>query len=119
MMTREEKVFDILNKWEFFFGQRAGRELWADKPKAVQDQDIADFNRDMKIIRDALRPVSRETVKKLFPGCEKCNGTGAYSRYAKNLSKTLLAKYCPHCGRPLTDEAVQMVMERLEALKDE
>lgn len=24
--------------------------------------------------------------------------------------------YCPECGRPLTDEAVQMVMERLEAL---
>ena len=26
--------------------------------------------------------------------------------------------YCPECGRPLTDEAVDMVMERLEALKD-
>lgn len=55
-MTQEEKVFDILDKWEFFFGQRAGRELWGDKPKAVQDQDIADFNRDMKIVRAALTP---------------------------------------------------------------
>lgn len=27
--------------------------------------------------------------------------------------------YCPECGRPLTDEAVDMVMERLEALRDE
>ena len=26
--------------------------------------------------------------------------------------------YCPECGRPLTDEAVEMVMERMEALKD-
>lgn len=26
--------------------------------------------------------------------------------------------FCPSCGCPLTDEAVQMVMERLEALKD-
>ena len=26
--------------------------------------------------------------------------------------------YCPECGRPLTDEAVQMVMERMEALYD-
>lgn len=24
--------------------------------------------------------------------------------------------FCPHCGAPLTDEAVEMVMERLEAL---
>ena len=27
-------------------------------------------------------------------------------------------KFCPACGTPMTDEAVQMVMERLEALKD-
>ena len=66
----------------------------------------------------ALRPVSREQVEKVWMGCEKCNGSGEYSRYAENLTKTLLAKYCPHCGRPLTDEALEMVMERLEALKD-
>lgn len=27
--------------------------------------------------------------------------------------------YCPECGRPLTDEAVEMVMERMEALHSE
>ena len=64
--------------------------------------------------RKALRPVSREQVEKVWRGCEKCNGAGEYSRYAENLTKILLAKYCPHCGRPLTDEAVEMVMERLE-----
>ena len=26
--------------------------------------------------------------------------------------------FCPSCGAPMTDEAVDMVMERLEALKD-
>ena len=61
-MTREEAIIDILEKWSFFFGQRAGRELWGDKPKEVQDQDIADFNRDMNTVRSALRPVSREQV---------------------------------------------------------
>ena len=25
---------------------------------------------------------------------------------------------CPHCGAPMTDEAMQMVMERLEKLKN-
>ena len=34
------QVLDILNKWSFFYGQRAGRELWGDKPRQVQDQDI-------------------------------------------------------------------------------
>ena len=75
-MTREEKVFDILDKWEFFFGQRAGRELWAYKPKAVQDQDIADFNRDMKIVRSALRPVSREPLEKFKEFFDDLYGKG-------------------------------------------
>ena len=67
---------------------------------------------DMAI--SALRPVSREQVEKVWRGCEKCNGAGEYSRYAENLAKILLAKYCPHCGSPMTDEAVEMVMERIE-----
>ena len=66
----------------------------------------------------ALRPVSREQVEKVWRGCDMCNGIGAYDRYAKCLTKTLLAKYCPHCGAPLTDEAVEMVMERMEEMKN-
>ena len=27
-------------------------------------------------------------------------------------------RFCPSCGAPMTDEAVQMVIERLEAMKD-
>lgn len=27
------------------------------------------------------------------------------------------SNYCPNCGAPMTDEAVSIVMERLEALK--
>lgn len=54
----ELKLFDrcreILDKWEFFYGQRAGRDLWGDKPKEVQDEDVAQFNRDMQIVRAAL-----------------------------------------------------------------
>ena len=82
--------------------------------------DLSEHDQDaVEIALSALRPVSREQIEKVWRGCEKCNGAGAYSRYAENLTKTLLAKYCPHCGRPLTYDAVQMVMERLEALKDE
>ena len=75
----------------------------------------------------ALRPVSREQVEKVWPGCPKCkyedgrepmriyypdgwdNGIGF--EYGN-------AIFCPECGRPLTDEAVEMVMERLEELHD-
>lgn len=49
-----ERANDILDKWEFFYGQRAGRELWADKPTEVQNEDIANFCRDLGIVREAL-----------------------------------------------------------------
>lgn len=102
-MTREEAIE---------LKAAVGRLMYSD------NKDIRDYNALIDFIESALRPVSREQVEKVCGGCEKCNGAGEYSRYAENLTKTLLAKYCPHCGRPLTDEAVEMVMRRLEALKD-
>lgn len=41
---------DILEKLSFFYGQRAARELWNDKPREVQDEDIASFNSDMDFL---------------------------------------------------------------------
>ena len=49
-----ERAIEILDKWEFFYGQRAGRELWADKPTEVQNEDIANFCRDLGLVREAL-----------------------------------------------------------------
>lgn len=51
----QNNVFDILDKFEFFQGQRAGRELWRNKPKEVQDKDIADFIKDINYIRSYLQ----------------------------------------------------------------
>ena len=72
----------------------------------------------------ALRPVSRERVEKVWRGewvgvpnmgvydtaCSKCG----YSTGIRFWS----SDFCPNCGAPMTDEAVEMVMRRLEALKD-
>lgn len=48
---KPEDVMDILEKMDFFQGQRAGRELWFAKPVKVQEQDLADFSRDVSIIK--------------------------------------------------------------------
>ena len=68
----------------------------------------------------ALRPVSREQVEKVwrgewidaYPGTSSCKCTkcGAVQEYEST--------FCCHCGAPMTDEAVEMVMERMEALYD-
>ena len=49
-----DRAIEILDKWEFFYGQRAGRELWAEKPTEVQDEDISNFCRDLGLVREAL-----------------------------------------------------------------
>ena len=54
------KVWDILAKWGFFFGQRAGRELWVDKPAEVQDKDIWDFLNDIKLVKDLINRLQLE-----------------------------------------------------------
>ena len=75
---------------------------------------------------DALRPVSREQVEKVWRGewnninpavlkpgvswvcrCAKC---GCPQDYKHN--------FCPNCGAAQTDEAVEMVMERMEELNE-
>ena len=53
-MKEIEKAIEILDKLSFFGGQRAGRELWNDKPREVQDEDIANFNRDVEWLRDFI-----------------------------------------------------------------
>ena len=87
-----------------------------------------------EIALSALRPVSREQVEKVWPGCHKCRtcdscayrtikpeeepcfscNTDIYSNYKPEPGRM----FCSTCGAPMTDEAVEMVMERMEALYD-
>ena len=55
-MTDNEiiKAFDILDKFEFFGGQRAGRELWFNKPADIQEKDIGGFLRDIDFLKQFI-----------------------------------------------------------------
>ena len=59
MITKEQAI-DILEKFDFFQGQRAGRELWSDKPKDVQDKDIADFSRNCHLLIEYVKGGTEE-----------------------------------------------------------
>ena len=78
----------------------------------------------------ALRSVSREQVEKVWSPCNFCAGakyitggvTAVYPVSETHQQETLAEgdfDFCPVCGRPITDEAVEMVMERLEVLYNE
>ena len=87
---------------------------------AVNMTDIPEVKEFYRLSAAALRPVSRERVEE-WRGvwvpytnwwefrCSICRG---------RIGNIKAYDFCPHCGAPMTDKAVDMVMERLEALKD-
>ena len=73
----------------------------------------------------ALRPVSREQVEKVWPGCEACKNAGLaigevqfYGPFEGSIDVSGNMQYCPNCGRPITPAAQEGQLERLEALED-
>ena len=60
MDNKLNECLDILAKMEFF-NQRAGRELWFDKPKNIQDKDIENFNRDINTLKEYI--LKQEKIK--------------------------------------------------------
>lgn len=89
------------------------------------DDDINRLAEAMCIIGKALRPVSRECVEKVWPGCEACKNAGLaigevqfYGPFEGSIDVSGNMQYCPNCGRPITPAAQEGQLERLEALED-
>lgn len=72
MTATFNEVMDILDKWQFFLGQRAGRELWMDKPTKIQEEDLANFNRDLDTVRSFINLLKNETALGEPPTCSIC-----------------------------------------------
>ena len=116
-MTREEAI-----KWLEETIQDTDTH-WESCSEALQ-KELDEQKEVFLLALTALRPVSREQVEKMRgewiiedvgngdrrKKCSLCNQpiSGWWGR----------DRFCANCGSPMTDEAVQMVMERLEALKD-
>ena len=118
-MTREEAIKEL----------ETIKMCEVDTVRQVQALDVA---------LSALRPVSREQIAKIWPRCDaceiycnNCESIYAWDTYGKPQectgcpengykNYTPESQFCEFCGRPLTDEAVEMVMERWkEALNNE
>ena len=116
MMTREEAI-KVLNNFPIDFRNSGGFEAME----------------ALKIAILALRPVSREQVEKVWRGewigsadgyadgelvydtwiCSECGHV-----IDEEDDPDMLPQFCPKCYAAMTDEAVEMVMERLGALND-
>ena len=116
-MTKEEAI-----KWLEEIVQDTDT-YWGSCSKALQ-KELDEQKQVFLLALSALRPITREQVERVWRGewiayldgehimperyysCSKCGGRGHLSK--KN--------FCDFCGAPMTDKAVDMVMERLEAL---
>ena len=88
--------------------------MTSDEPVWSQDCEA------LKVALSALRGPTREQVEKVW------GGEWEEERFASEHEgwqhrecgrhSTEKTKWCPKCGKAMTDEAVDMVMERLEAL---
>ena len=70
----------------------------------------------------ALRGPTREQVEKMrgeWTTDGVCSRCGFDAMYYKGVPVQVRTNYCPTCGAPMTDEAVDMVMERLEEVYEE
>ena len=57
-----KKGLECLDKMQFFMGQRAGRELWMEKPKDVQDSDLEQYNRDVDTVRAFIQQLQADKI---------------------------------------------------------
>ena len=91
--------------------------------------EINEVKEAIDVALTALRPVSREQVEKVWSPCNFCAGakyitggvTAVYPLSETRQQETLAEgdfDFCPVCGRPLTDEAVEIRLKELEELKD-
>ena len=87
----------------------------------------------MKVALTALRPVSREQVEKMWRGEWMGSADGyadgelVYDTWTcsecgyvidEEDNPDMLPQFCPKCYAAMTDEAVDILLKRLEALKD-
>ena len=106
---------------------------WDCLPDDMSDADMNPLQDALDVALSALRPITREQVEQVrgewididgekVPvdkygqpfGWAKCSACGEYLTASDEYP--CIGHFCPACGAPMTDEAVDMVMERLETL---
>lgn len=130
MMTREEAI--VLFEKQLTAAQVVLDSGFGSNPG--ENDSLYRRRKEMaEIALSALRPVSQEQVEKVWRG----EWMGSADGYAdgelvydtwecshcgyvidEEDDPDMLPQFCPKCYAAMTDEAVQMVLERLEAMKD-
>ena len=100
----------------------------------LSNEQKRDLTEALELAVYALHPVSRESVRRLYTGCDNCRtccdtceNMYAWDKYGKPqectdckesgyLNYSPDSNFCENCGKPLTDKAMDILIEKLEAL---
>ena len=103
-MTREEAIEILQEEWDFCLEPAYVKNAIRLAITVLRGPTRAQVER----MRGEWQPIERLWKYSHQWQCTKCGHPMLTDK--KN--------FCENCGAPMTDEAVDMVMERLEALKD-
>ena len=106
MAITKAQAIDILDKFEFFQGQRAGRELWSIKPFDVQDQDIKDFSRDVALLKEYI--------------CDAVPASEVAKEFTCFVGDPHKVKHCPYLeeAEKVRSEVSREIFEEVERIID-
>lgn len=116
-MTREE-IVEILNM------MKGAWMMVNDTPK---DREAAAFGvKALDAAISALKGPTREQVEKVWKGkwepgnpiCPIC-GKDKFDGLDADIWADWMPNFCPHCGSPLTDKAVETIMKRMEEMRND
>lgn len=146
-MTREEAIAVLAeSKRQNEVMRDNPSTFWASHQMADGVKNAKRRIEALDVALSALRPVSRERVEKVWRGCKMCSGwnkiklkpcangdlgvqadigsAGKGDTFGLVVYNHLLASgyvdfpFCPFCGKPKTDEAVDMMLERWKEAVD-
>lgn len=121
-------------------------DWWNHLEECLSTEEMQQLDDALFVVEKALRPVSREQVERMrgewiakhrhrggfrrVTGVddmgeqhtitidERCECDDQYCSKCGKQSPDNFLNFCGYCGQPKTDEAVDMAMEKLEAMKD-
>ena len=113
MMTREEAIALLNEQYETC---KRIYDCSADQRKSYPN--VPQFMEALGMALSALRPVSREQVEKAewiwsTGDVYTCSSCGEKTHVDECMENPIY-NFCPFCMAPMTDEAVDMVMERMK-----
>ena len=122
-MTREEAIALLNEQYETC---KRIYDCSADQRKNYPN--VPQFMEALSMSLSALRPVSREWVEMVWRSewnqdehgrvvCNRCGSIAAIGTENALHNAKKYDRFCFYCGALMTDEAVQMVMERMETIR--